>query len=249
MLRRSLRTLYGLYAALAFTLVIVPLCVLIIITPTLGARRAVGRLGVKLAMLLIGQPLHITGLENLPRGTAICVANHASYVDGLVLTAALPSRYTFLVQNRAATWPLVGKTIARMGVAFVNRWSAREAAQAMLDLIRRLKGGESFAIFAEGTFKQPRGLLAFHSGAFVMATKAGVPVVPAVLTGTRELFGEGMRLPGYSRIGITVLPAIAPVGEGREAANALREAVRAAILARCGEPDAASLIPEPEAAP
>jgi len=243
-LRHALQTLYGLYASTMLAVVIIPLCLLIISGPTLGIRRAIGRAGVKLAMLAIGQPLRVSGLQHLPPGPCICVANHASYVDGLVLTAALPARFTFLVQHGAATWPLAGKTIQRMGVSFVNRGSARDAALATRELLRRIQSGESFAIFAEGTFKQPRGLLAFHSGAFVIASKAGVPVVPAVLRGTRQLFGEGMRLPGWSRIEIEILPAIAPVGEGREAANRLRDGVRAAILGRCGEPDAATVATE-----
>ena len=244
MLRHPFKLLYGVYAVIALTLVIVPLCVLIIIGPTLAIRRATGRAGVKLAMLAIGQPLKVTGLENIPPGPCVCVANHASYVDGLVLTAALPARFTFLVQHRAASWPLAGWTIRRMGVSFVNRWSAREAALATRELLRRLKAGDSFTIFAEGTFKKPPGLLGFHSGAFVIASKAGVPVVPAVLRGTRQLFGEGMKLPGFSSLHIEVLPAIAPEGDGRDAAPLLRDAVRAAILARCGEPDAARMLPE-----
>jgi 1-acyl-sn-glycerol-3-phosphate acyltransferase len=249
MLQRFFRLLYGLYATLALALVIVPLCLLIIVGPTLAIRRATGRFGVKLAMLVIGQPLNVRGLEHLPAGPAVCVANHASYVDGLVLTAALPARFTFLVQSGAAAWPLAGWTIKRMGVSFVNRASARDAALATRELLRRIKDGESFTIFAEGTFKQPAGLLAFHSGAFVIATKAQVPVVPAVICGTRRLFGEGMWLPAFSRLSITVLPAIAPQGDGREAANTLRDAARAAILARCGEPDAAHPVPEPHSSP
>ncbi len=246
MLKRFMKTLYGVYAAAVLTLVFLPLCLLIIVGPTLAIRRATGRAGVKLAMLLIGQPLRIQGLQHLPAGPSVCVANHASYVDGLVLTAALPARYTFLVQSRAAAWPLVGKTISRMGVSFVNRWSPRDAALATRDLLRRLEAGESFAIFAEGTFKQPPGIMPFHSGAFVIAAKAQVPVAPAVLRGTRQLFGEGMRLPGWSQIAIEVLPPIAPEGAGRETATVLRDAVRAAILARCGEPDAAHPLPEPQ---
>lgn len=245
MLRRFLKTLYGTTAALALAAVFLPLCLLIIISPTLTLRRAIGRAGVRLAMLAIGQPLRVSGLEHLPPGPCVCVANHASYIDGLILTAALPARFTFLVQHGAADWPLVGKTIARMGVSFVNRGSAREAAQATRDLLRRIGEGESFAIFAEGTFKRPPGLMSFHSGAFVIASKAQVPVAPAVIRGSRQLFGEGMRLPGWSQVSIEVLPAIAPVGEGRDTANTLRDAVRAAILARCGEPDAAHPLPEP----
>lgn len=250
LLQRSLALLYGVYATLMLAAVILPLCLLIIVMPTLRLRRAVGRAGVKLAVWAIGQPLKVSGLQHLPPGPCVCVANHASYVDGLVLTAALPARFTFLVQSRAAGWPLIGLTIRRMGVSFVNRWSAREAALATRELLKRLQAGESFTIFAEGTFKPPPGLLAFHSGAFVIAAKAQVPVVPAVIRGTRQLYGEGSVLPRWSQLEIEVLPAIAPqpnllrgtAGDTRQVANALRDQVRAAILARCGEPDAGHLL-------
>lgn len=238
MLSRTVRTLFGLYAALAFALVILPLCLLIILGPTLKLRRAVGRGGVKLATLLMASPMRVRGLEHLPPGACICVSNHASYLDGLVLTAALPAHFTFLVQHGAAEWPVVGRTISRMGVAFVNRGSAREAAAATRELIRRIDEGESLTIFAEGTFAKGPGLLAFHNGAFMMATRAGVPVVPAVIRGSRQVFGEGMKLPGRARIEIEFLPPITAPGAGREAVAQLRDQTRAAILARCGEPDA-----------
>lgn len=237
MLSRLFRRLYGAYAALAFVAVILPVSVLIIAGPTLAIRRAIGRHGVRFALLLAGCPLRVRGQQHLPTGPCVCVANHASYLDGLVLTAALPANFSFLVQHGAAGWPLVGRTIARMGVSFVNRGSPREAAAATRELLRRLQGGESFAIFAEGTFQAEPGLLRFHDGAFAIATRAGLPVLPAVIRGTRTVLPEGARLPRRSGIDIELLPPIAPGPGGREATAALRDAVRQAILARCGEPD------------
>lgn len=239
MLTRSLRLLYGTYAALAFATVIVPLCLLIIVGPTERVRRNTGRWGVKLAMLAAGTPIRVEGLEHLPDEPCICVANHASYLDGLVLTAALPDRFRFLVQHGAADWPLVGPTLRRMGVHFVNRGSAREAAAATRELLRYLKQGESLTIFAEGTFKRPPGLLPFHNGAFMIAAKASVPVVPTVIVGTRALFGEGARLPRPARVHIRVLPKLMAESSHREAVQNLRDSTRHAILAHCGEPDAA----------
>lgn len=237
MLFRLLRTLYGIYAALVFAVVIFPLCLLIIIGPTLAIRRATGRAGVKLALLLMGSPIVVRGLENLPKTPCICVSNHASYLDGLVLTAALPARFTFMVQHGAAAWPLVGKTIQRMGVSFVNRVSAREAAAATRELLRRVDAGESFTIFPEGTFRRRAALLPFHSGAFMIASRANVAIAPVAIRGTRAILTEGDRLPWRSLIHIEVLPAIAPTGSSKDAMNALREASRNAILSRCGEPD------------
>ncbi|ROH89142.1 1-acyl-sn-glycerol-3-phosphate acyltransferase [Stagnimonas aquatica] len=244
-LRSLLGRLYGVYATSAFALTILPLCLLIIAGPTLRSRRAIGRAGTQGIMRLIGCPIRVRGLEHLPEGPCVCVANHASYLDGMVLTAALPDRFSFLVQHGAASWPLVGATIRRMGVSFVNRGSPREAAVATRDLLRRLHEGESFAIFAEGTFKAEPGLLAFQPGAFAIASRAAVPVLPVVIRGTRRVLPEGARLPRRSQIEIEILPPLHPEDSSRDAAHRLRDAVRARILARCGEPDRLAVTPHP----
>jgi 1-acyl-sn-glycerol-3-phosphate acyltransferase len=236
---RPLKTAYSVYAGAAFASVIVPVCGFIIAGPTLGVRRWVGRNGVKLAMRAMGSSLTIKGQEHIPTGPCVCVSNHASFLDGLVLTAALPPRFSFLVQHGAASWPLVGKTISRMGVSFVNRSSAREAAAATRELLRRIKEGESFTIFPEGTFKQEPGLLPFNSGAFLIAARAGVPVLPAVIRGSRQVLSQNDKLPQYGHVEIEFFPAIAPEGEGKQAVRALSEAARQVILAHVGEPDAA----------
>src|SRR3546814_12029927 len=80
---------------------------------------------------------------------------------GIVLTAALPRRYSFVVQDGAARWPLVGQCLTRMGVIYVNRNDARAGARTTRALMPKLQAGEPLAIFAEGTFKPDPGLLPF----------------------------------------------------------------------------------------
>lgn len=238
MFSRLFNFFYAPLAALLFVAVILPLCGLIIIGPTLAIRRATGRAGVRVALAVLGVPFRVRGVERLPDSRCIAIANHASYLDGLILTAALPSRFTFIVQDGAAGWPLVGLTIRRMGVAFVNRAAPREAARQTRDFIRRLQQGESLVVFAEGTFKAEPGLLSFKNGAFMMAVRAQTPVAPCVIRGTRQLWGGHNRLPRWSRVEVEVLDPIRPHGPHKEAEIKLRDDVRAQILQRCGEPDA-----------
>ena len=240
MVTNFFRLLYGVYAACAWLVVVLLItCPLIILLPTLSLRRAAGRAGVKLAMAAVGLPLRISGLEHLPDAPCVVVANHASYLDGLVLTAALPARFSFVVQEGASAWPYVGLVIRRMAVIFINRMSAREGARQTRDLIRRLQGGESLAVFPEGTFEKEPGLLAFRNGAFLVAAHAGAPVVPATIRGTRQLFGEGQKLPRYSPVSVEIRPPLAPrQGNDRKVVVELRDEARAAVLAACGEPDA-----------
>ncbi|MGH8461889.1 MAG: lysophospholipid acyltransferase family protein [Stenotrophobium sp.] len=239
MLSRFCNLLYGIYAVTIFIAVAVPVCLLVIVAPGLGLRRSIGRAGMRLALLCMGVPLRVRGLEHLPAGPCIAIANHASYLDGLILTAALPSRFTFVVQDGAASWPLIGPTIRRMGAVFVNRSAAREGARQTRTLIREVQNGTSLAIFAEGTFKAEPGLLPFKNGAFMMAVRAGVPCVPVGILGTRILWGGHNRLPQWNPVCVQVLPAIAPAGTHKEAETKLRDSVRAQVLELCGEPDRA----------
>ncbi|MGQ0502870.1 MAG: lysophospholipid acyltransferase family protein [Panacagrimonas sp.] len=224
--------MYGVLAAPIFSLVIFGIvCPLVIIGPTLRIRRFLGRMGVRLGLLSVGVTMRVRGLANLPSGPCVAVSNHASYVDGIVLTSALPARFTFVVQDGAAAWPYVGLVIRRMGVSFINRRDAREGAAQTRHLIRRVQGGESLAIFAEGTFKSEEGLLPFKKGAFLIAARAGVPVAPVGIRGTRRFYGGTRRLPRWSRIEVDIEPAIPPSDDPLN----LRDAARQSVLRVCGE--------------
>ncbi|MDD3763700.1 MAG: lysophospholipid acyltransferase family protein [Nevskiales bacterium] len=237
MLRRLIDILYPPLAAAVLLPVTAVVCVLVISGPTLVVRRELGRLGVRLMLLAIGVPMRVRGREHLPAQPCVVVANHASYLDGLVLTAALPRHYTFVVQDGAANWPLVGLTLRRMGVLFVNREAARQSALLTRQLIRKLHQGEPLAIFAEGTFKPAPGLLPFKAGAFLIAARTRTPVVPAGIVGTRVLYGGDRKLPRWSGISIEFRPPLHPDGTDRDAAMKLRDAVRTQVLELCGEPD------------
>ena len=100
-----------------------------------------------------------------------------------------------------------------------------------------VRAGQSLLVFPEGTFRRYPGLLPFRLGAFVVAAEAGVPVVPVVLRGTRSILRGDDMFPRRGAVTITVAPPIPPRGTGWPAAVALRDAARAEILARCGEPE------------
>jgi 1-acyl-sn-glycerol-3-phosphate acyltransferase len=76
-------------------------------------------------------------------------------------------------------------------------------------------------------------------GAFVCAAETGVPVIPVTLRGTRSVLRDKSLFPRRGSVSVTIDAAIeAPAGRDTwSAAVALRDAVRARILARCGEPD------------
>lgn len=235
--------LYSLYAAVVFGInTFLLFCPVIILAGGVERRRRIAAFGVRLGLFAMAVPFRVLGSERLPAGPCIVVSNHASYVDGLVLTAALPPRFTFVVQHGVASWPYAGLVLRKLDYRFVNRVDPRQGAVQTRGLLRDLRRGESLAVFAEGTFVKEPGLMAFKNGAFMMAAKAGLPVVPVAIRGSRRLLGAGRWRFRRSPITVEFGEPIAPT----LAAADLRDAARAQVLSLCGEPDR---LPASHAAP
>lgn len=198
------------------------------------------RAAARAVLALCGVRLRVRGLEHLPAsGPWVLVANHASYLDGAVLGAALPVALTFVAKGELRGSRLLRPLLERLGACFVERFDrARSVADAEA-LTAALARGEVLAVFPEGTFRRTPGLLPFQLGAFRSAVEAGVAVVPVALRGTRAMLPDDQRLPHHGALAVEVgEPLLAPPdAEPWQAALALREAARAWILAACGEPD------------
>ncbi|HEU5399309.1 MAG TPA: lysophospholipid acyltransferase family protein [Gammaproteobacteria bacterium] len=223
---------------LAALLLVLPAALLIIALPGQERRRRVARRAGRLAFRFSGLPLRVHGVRHLPREACIVVANHASYLDGVILTAALPPRFGFVIKREITAAPLVGWLLKRLGSEFVDRFDKKAAQGTASRLIQLAKGGACLGMFPEGTFKREAGLRPFHLGAFMTATRAGMPVVPIAIRGARAILPAECWWPRAGSLEVEVLPPVSPDGGKGDHARELRDAVRARILAACGEPDA-----------
>jgi 1-acyl-sn-glycerol-3-phosphate acyltransferase len=192
---------------------------------------------------LAGMSITVQGSEHLPDSQCVVVANHASYLDGLVMTAVLPPNFAYVVKREMDRVPLAGLLLRRLGTEFVERFNRHKGATDARRVLRTATGGQSMVFFPEGTFVPEPGVLKFHNGAFATAARAGCPVVPIAVRGTRALMPCSSMLPRPGRIEVIVLPPLAnPVSDGahaEHAASVLRDHARALIVAASGEPDAA----------
>jgi len=91
----------------------------------------------------------------------------------------------------------------------------------------------------EGTFSRAPGLRPFHMGAFVIAAKAGIPVIPVAIRGTRSILRGSSHFARRGIVSITICEPIQPEGCEWIDAIKLRDAARSEILHHCGEPDLA----------
>ncbi len=239
MLRKLLNTLYGLYFWAVFVVVVTPALLLIAVVPGLKQRRWIACRTASLILRLAAIPLEVHGLDRIPHGSSVVVANHASYLDGIVLTAALPPVFSFVIKREVTTVPAMHLMLRRLGSQFVERYDLRKGAADARRVLRTAASGQALAFFPEGTFRREPGLRRFHAGAFVAAARAELPVVPVAITGTREILPANRYLPRPGRIMVRVLTPVPAAVNGRSGVPQLRDAVRSALLKELGEPDLA----------
>lgn len=237
-MRTILHRLYGVWVWTAFLPLAIGTLLLTLVAPTLTLRRRIARAGARAFFAAAGIPLRVSGVERLPEGPCVVVANHASYLDGVAMQAALPPRFTFVIKKEMVRVPLASLLLRRLGSEFVDRFNRQAGAADTRRVVRKAGAGQAIGFFPEGTFTAVPGLGRFHAGAFVTAARARIPVVPAVILGTRAILPAEAALARPGRIEIEVLPPLAETrsDEADRVSRLMREA-RAAILARLGEPD------------
>jgi len=237
--RHLARAAYGLYAWTTFTLLTTLTLVAVLILPGLRLRRAIAHGMASFALHAIGMPVTILHREHLPDEPCVVVANHASYLDGVILKAALPARFSFVIKKEMVQVPFASLLLRRIGSQFVDRFNRHSGGLDARRLMRAAAAGQSLVFFPEGTFTSRVGLDRFHSGAFATAVRSGLPVVPLAIRGARRALRSGSPWPKPGRLEVEVLLALAPAdpAAGVAAIHALRDQARARILLALGEPD------------
>jgi 1-acyl-sn-glycerol-3-phosphate acyltransferase len=173
----------------------------------------------------------------LPTEGAVIVANHSSYLDSAVMVAVCPGETVFVAKEELAHQFVAGVFLRRLGVIFVRRSDPSGGVEDAKSAVEIARGGRRIVWFPEGTFSRMPGLLEFHIGAFLTAAQLGLPVVPVTICGTRSILRSDSWLIRRGAISVHIGAPIRPQGNDFDAALALRDAVRAEILGRCGEPD------------
>ena len=236
---RAINAIYGVYAATLFLIMSLSTVALVMIPGLrLNARRTIAHKIARGFFYIAGLRIRVTDAHLLPPGPCVVVANHASYVDGILLKALLPARFCFVIKKEVATLPLIGLLLRRIGSEFVDRFNRNAGAADARRLMKAADSGQALAFFPEGTFTEEPGLGKFHAGAFAIAARAGLPVVPLAILGTREVLPCGAMLPRPGRIEVRLLPVVPqPTERSAAAVNAVRDQARVRILAALGEPD------------
>jgi 1-acyl-sn-glycerol-3-phosphate acyltransferase len=149
---------------------------------------------VRVALALVGLRYVVEGEEHLLDRPAIYCVNHTSNVEPPLLFAALrrlTPRLHILYKAELRKLPILNLGFDLVGFIPVDRGNREQTTRAVNLAVARLNAGGSFFVFPEGTRSRTGELLPFRKGAFVMAIRAGVPIVPVAISGARDAMKKG----------------------------------------------------------
>ena len=183
--------LYGAYCLVLFLVLGMTALAVSLFLPSLRARRQAAGAFSRAFLRSAGIRLSVEGMDQLPRVPCVVVANHASYIDGLVAAAALPPDFAFVIKREMVRVPLASLLLRRLGSAFVDRFDRHKGASDARRVWKLAATGQSLVFFPEGTFNEVRQIGKFLGGAFTTAARSEIPVVAMAIHGTRGVLPPG----------------------------------------------------------
>ncbi len=231
--------LYALYWWLLLLLLSIPTWLTVMLLPGHGLRQALIHRAARLFLKLAGHRLTVEQETEIAQQGVMLVANHASYLDGLVLSAAVPGQLSFVAKHELKHQWIAGLFLKRIGTIFVRRWDTSGSIKDTADILQAAEKGERIISFPEGTLTRMPGLLGFHLGAFTVAAQLAIPLQTLTIRGTRSILRCGQWFPHRGNITIHIGKVLIADGEDFDAALRLRDLARGEILQHCHEPDLA----------
>lgn len=163
-----------------------------------------------------GVTVSVDGLENIPEEPVVFVSNHQGYFDIPILFAALDAPHPLVAKKEMQKVPLLRTWMRLLGCVFLDRENARQSMGALRDAGKLLEQGYSVTIFPEGTRAKSDTMGEFKSGAFRVASKGRVKLVPVIIDGSyKALEGNHYRLK-RTAVRVSILPPVSTEGLSRE---------------------------------
>ena len=226
-----MRTLVVLITLLGIT---PPLALVVLVARLFGVKDRTGGVFERTAQLWArcvcasaGAKLQVFGAENQPAAGApgvVYCSNHVSWFDVLGLAAVVP-HHTFVAKRELARIPIFGAAARAVGLVFIDRKNRKSAFSAYEGVATVVRGGKSVIVCPEGTRGYDYRLRPFKKGPFVLAISAGVPVVPTVVYGAREVQRKGKAAVRGGEVRIHFLTPVPTAGFGYEQREELMQAV------------------------
>ncbi|HWX42896.1 MAG TPA: lysophospholipid acyltransferase family protein [Blastocatellia bacterium] len=181
----------------------------------------------------IGAHIHVHGEANVRADkNYVYMANHSSLIDIPALFAYLPFQFRIMAKKELFYVPFMGWHLWTAGNFPVDRGDPRKTAHSLRRVVEGIKAGKSLAVFPEGTRSEDGRLQEFKAGAFKIALRAGVPIVPVAIRGTHELLPKHSLAPRPGRVDVIIGTPIETSGYGEKQLRELIQQTRDAIAAQ-----------------
>jgi 1-acyl-sn-glycerol-3-phosphate acyltransferase len=141
-----------------------------------------------LIMRTILSPVKVTGLDKIDASKPhVYAVNHASAMDIPVLYVYLPFQFRIVFKKELLKYPVVGWQLKRSGQVCIDQQKPANSIAAIRSAVKSLQAGMPLVIYPEGGRTPDGDIKPFLPGAFFLAIKAQVDIIPIALVGTYEL--------------------------------------------------------------
>jgi 1-acyl-sn-glycerol-3-phosphate acyltransferase len=203
--------------AIAAVLVTIPIASMVIVLALVSSSTPwidrLIRLWARLLVRAAGIDLHTENVETIDLAKRyVFVANHTSYFDIPCVFAAIPQPIRFMAKASLFKIPIFGWAIGRSGFIPIDRKNRRTAVKSFDLAAQRIRKGNSIVIFPEEGRSRERTMRPFQRGAFLLALKSGLEVLPMAIDGTFDVFRVAAKRVTPGRVTIRVGAPIATAG-------------------------------------
>ncbi|NXS44232.1 PLCA acyltransferase, partial [Balaeniceps rex] len=181
---------------------------------------------------IFGLKIVVKGKENLMiKKPFVLVLNHQTSLDIMVMMEILPSRCVPIAKKEILYMGTFGLACWLSGLIFIDRKKKEESIATLTEVAHSLhKENVCILIFPEGTRNHGGSMLPFKRGAFQLAVKAQVPIIPVVISSYCDFYNPKEKRFTQGKSIIQILPGMETVGLGPDNVPKLTEQIRESML-------------------
>jgi 1-acyl-sn-glycerol-3-phosphate acyltransferase len=169
----------------------------------------------------------VKGLSRIdPFRSYIYMPNHQSNFDIPVLLGHLPVQFRWLAKAELFKIPIFGYAMKKAGYISIDRSKGRSAVKSLARAADAIRNGTSVVIFPEGTRSQDGRIMPFKQGGFIIGVDSGVPIVPVIIRGTREIMPKDRISIKSGEVTLEIKEPVESSGYTRKTRDVLMQKVR-----------------------
>ncbi len=183
-------------------------------------------------------PVKVEGRENIEKGQSyVFCSNHQGAFDIWLIYGYLGAKFKWMMKESLRKIPFVGKACESAGFIFVDRSDPRKIVKSIDQARHTLKDGMSMLVFPEGHRSLNGKMAQYKRGAFLLADKLQLPVVPITINGSFEVLTakRAVDFLHWQPLKLIIHKPIMPIGQGAENLKAMEEQSRAVTYSALDE--------------